>query len=89
MARLCKAAREHYALNQFFQEQWANPPAGFNSLSSDPVKIAEYKRKERIERNIKDQLNVYHSTLKRVPNDEYYDLMDIREAELRKQYLTM
>jgi hypothetical protein len=89
MAKLCKAARDHYELTQFFHEQWTSPFAGFGSLGVDPVKVAAFKRKERIERDIKDQLNVYHSTLKRVPNDEYYDLMDIREAELRKQYLTM
>jgi hypothetical protein len=75
-----KAHKEHLALIQHFKEQWDNPPAGFNS-QYDAVKVAKHKR---IEKNIKEQLDVYHSTLKRVGMDEYYDLMDIREAELRK-----
>jgi hypothetical protein len=75
-----KAHKEHLALINHMQYQWDNPPAGFNS-QYDAVKAEKHKR---IEKSIKSQLDAYHSTLKRVPNDEYYDLMDIREAELRK-----
>ena len=79
MAKLCKAEREHLALFNHFAELWANPPRGFNS-SYDPVKQEAIKRKERL---IKSKLDDYHRTLKRVPNDEYYDLMDAYEAQLR------
>jgi hypothetical protein len=77
-----KAQKEHYALTQFFQEQWDNPPAGFNS-QYDSVKAEKHML---IEKLVKVGLDAYHLTLKRIPNDEYYDLMDARETELRKQY---
>jgi hypothetical protein len=77
--KLCKAGRDHYELTQHFAEQWANPPRGFNA-SYDAVKQDAIKRKERA---IKDKLNAYHTELKHVPNDEYYDLMDAYELKLR------
>jgi hypothetical protein len=77
-----KAQKEHYALTQLFKEQWENPPAGFNS-QYDAVKAEKYNRTEKL---IKKELDAYHLTLKGVPNDEYYDLMDAREKELRKKY---
>lgn len=80
---MSKEARNHYAITQFFAEQWANPPKWFNS-SYDPVKQDVIKRKER---SIKDKLNAYHTELKHVPNDEYYDLMDAYELKLRSAIL--
>ena len=80
VAKLCKAGRDHYNLLQAMQYEWDNPPAGFNS-QYDPIKAEKHKR---IEKLVKAGLDVYHSTLKRVGMDEYYDLMDVREAELRK-----
>lgn len=77
--RVCKAARDHYAVTQLFAEQWANPPKGFYS-EYDPVKQEAIKRKERA---IKDKLDLYHRELKHTPNDEYYDLMDAYELKLR------
>jgi hypothetical protein len=79
---LCKLAKDHYNLLQAMKYQWDNPPAGFNS-QYDSVKVEKYKRTEKL---IKKELDAYHLTLKRVPNDEYYDLMDSFEAELRKRY---
>ena len=81
--KMCKAAKDHYALTQFFAEQWANPPRGFNA-SYDPVKQDAIKRKERV---IKDRLDAYHRELKHVPNEEYYDLMDAYELRLRSEIM--
>ena len=80
---MSKAGKDHYFLTQHFAEQWVNPPRGFNS-SYDPVKQDAIKRKERV---IKDKLNAYHTELKHVPDDEYYDLMDAYELKLREEYL--
>jgi hypothetical protein len=82
VAKLCKAGREHYNLLQAMKYQWENPPAGFNS-QYDPIKAEKHKR---IEKLVKAGLDAYHSTLKRVGMDEYYDLMDVREKELRLLY---
>ncbi|MFA6199195.1 MAG: hypothetical protein WC679_02150 [Bacteroidales bacterium] len=82
-----KAIRERIALEDHFMYQWNNPPAPFNPAITDEV-LAKRKVKARIEKIIKDYLNDYHKTLKHLNNDDYYDAMDKKEAELRKQYLT-
>lgn len=82
VAKLCKAGREHYNLLQAMKYQWENPPAGFNS-QYDAVKAEKHKRVEKL---VKAGLDAYHLTLKRVGMDEYYDLMDVREKELRLLY---
>ena len=75
-----KAGRDHYNLLQAMKHEWDNPPKGFNP-SYDPIKQEAHYRKEKM---IKSKLDDYHRTLKRVPNDEYYDLMDAYEEQLRK-----
>lgn len=68
-----------------FEYWWNNPPAPFNPLVTEEV-LAERKRKARLEKRIKAELDEYHKTLKHLPNDEYYDKMDAKEEQLRKQY---
>lgn len=80
MSRVCKAGRDHYDLLETMKYEWDNPPKGFNP-SYDPINADKLNRKEKM---FKEQLNNYHKTLKHVPNDEYYDLMDAYEANLRK-----
>ena len=80
MAKMNKAGRDHYNLLQAMKHEWDNPPKGFNPLY-DPIKQEAHYRKEKM---IKSKLDDYHRTLKRVPNDEYYDLMDAYEEQLRK-----
>jgi len=75
-----KAGRDHYNLLQAMKHEWENPPKGFNP-SYDSVKQEAHYRKEKM---IKSKLDDYHRTLKRDPNDEYYDLMDAYEEQLRK-----
>ena len=75
-----KAGKDHYNLLQAMKHEWDNPPKGFNP-SYDPIKQESHYRKEKM---IKSKLDDYHRTLKRVPNDEYYDLMDAYEEQLRK-----
>ena len=75
-----KAGKDHYNLLQAMKHEWDNPPKGFNP-SYDPIKQEANYRKEKM---IKSKLDDYHRTLKRVPNDEYYDLMDAYEEQLRK-----
>ena len=75
-----KAGKDHYNLLQAMKHEWDNPPKGFNP-SYDPIKQEAHYRKEKM---IKSKLDDYHRTLKRVPNDEYYDLMDAYEEQLRK-----
>lgn len=65
-------------LEKTFEYLWNNPPAPFNSLY-DAEKQKKIKTNEAF---IKKALDEYHKQLKHVPNDEYYDLMDAREAEL-------
>ena len=77
--RICKAGRDHLALMNEMAYQWANPPRGFNP-NYDPIKVEALARKEKM---IKSRLDDYHRTLKRVSNDEYYDLMDAYELQLR------
>ena len=75
-----KAGKDHYNLLQAMKHEWDNPPKGFNP-SYDPIKQEAHYRKEKM---IKSKLDDYHRTLKRVPNDEYYDIMDAYEEQLRK-----
>lgn len=80
IAKMNKAGRDHYNLLQSMKHEWDNPPKSFNP-SYDPIKQEAHYRKEKM---IKSKLDDYHRTLKRVPNDEYYDLMDAYEEQLRK-----
>jgi len=80
--RLSAEGKRHLALSNLYQEMWGNPPAPFNP-AFDQTKAT---KKAAVEKKIKASLDEYHKTLKRVPNDEYYALMDAREAELRQQF---
>ena len=83
MARLCKAAKDHYDLLEHMKYQWANPPKFFLNPLYDPVKA---NRKKQMDEAIKDYLNKLHHELRYKSRDEYYDLMDAREAILKSRY---
>jgi len=83
IARLCKAGREHLALTRHFAEQWANPPEFFLNPLYDAEKAARQKRMNEV---IKDDLDKLHRELRHKRSDEYYDLMDAREAILKSRY---
>jgi hypothetical protein len=63
--------------------EWRYPPAPFNP-TYDAIKAA---KKAKVDKIVKEQLDRYHRTLKHIPNNEYYDLMELRELELRKQFI--
>jgi hypothetical protein len=78
--RMTKLEKDIWNWSQALKHEWENPPKAFNPLY-DPIKQEAHQRKEKM---IKSKLDDYHRTLKRVPNDEYYDLMDAYEEQLRK-----
>jgi hypothetical protein len=80
MSKCCPQADPKFLA--YMEAMHNNPPALFNKHYDE---AADNKRKA-IAAKIKDALDAYHKELKHVPNDEYYDLMDIREAELKKQF---
>lgn len=62
-----------------FENEWNNPPPPFNPLYDGEA--AKQRRKN--EAFIKNALDEYHKRLKHLSNDDYYDLMDKKEKELR------
>ena len=82
--RLSKVGRDHLQLLNHMAEQWRNPPKGFNPNPwYDADKAA---RKQRMNTNIKENLDQYHRELRHKSSEVYYELMEIRETFLKSLF---
>lgn len=72
-------SKKAYDAVGIFEYWWNNPPPPFNPLYD----AEDAKQRRKNEAFIKNALDEYHKSLKHLNNDDYYDVMDAKEKELR------